>query len=268
MADALQGLRILVTGATGGVGEALAAELVGRGAQVLIHGRDHRSLAALGEHLRIPSERRFLADLSSLSRVSELARALTAAGPLDVLVNNAGVGFGRDRKQREVSAEGFELRFAVNFLAPFVLMELLAASGLPQRAVVNVASAGQAPLERNDLMSERNYDGVLAYRRSKLALIADTFERASRDTKRSYVALHPGTFLATKMVREAGVVPQGTAESGGHAVFSVIERALAGETGRYFDGDQVSEADASASRTELQAWLRQRALELSVPYRE
>jgi len=268
MADALQGLRILVTGATGGVGEALAEELVGRGAQVLIHGRDDGSLATLGERLRIPRERQFLADLSSLARVSQLARVVAAAGALDVLVNNAGVGFGRDRKQREVSAEGFELRFAVNFLAPFVLTELLVARGLPQRAVVNVASAGQAPLDRNDLMSERNYDGVLAYRRSKLALIADTFERASRDSARSYLALHPGTFLATKMVREAGIAPQGTAESGGRAVLSVIERALAGETGRYFDGEQVSEAEASASRPEQQAWLRQRALELSAPYRE
>jgi len=268
MADALRGLRILVTGATGGVGEALVTELVGRGAQVLIHGRDDKSLAVLGERLGIPHERRFLADLSSLSRVAQLARALAAAGSLDVLVNNAGVGFGRDRTHREVSAEGFELRFAVNFLAPFVLTELLAASGLPQRAVVNVASAGQAPLERDDLMSERNYDGVLAYRRSKLALIADTFERARRDTKRSYLALHPGTFLATKMVREAGIAPQGTAESGGHAVLSVIERALAGETGRYFDGERLGEADASASRPEQQAWLRHRALELSAPYRE
>lgn len=268
MADALRGLRILVSGATGGVGEALATRLVERGAQVLIHGRDPTSLGAVGEHLRIPRERQFLADLSSLVQVSQLARAVAAAGSLDVLVNNAGVGFGRDRRQREVSAEGFELRFAVNYLAPFVLTELLVARGLPQRAVVNVASAGQAPLDRDDLMSERNYDGVVAYRRSKLALIADTFERASRDTTRSYLALHPGTFLATKMVREAGIAPQGTAESGGRAVLSVIERALAGKTGRYFDGDQVAEADASASRPELQAWLRQRALELSVLYRE
>ena len=268
MADALSGLRILVSGATGGVGEALATELVDRGAQVLIHGRDDSSLAALREHLRIPRDRQFLADLSSLAQVSQLARAVAAAGSLDVLVNNAGVGFGRDRKQREVSAEGLELRFAVNFLAPFVLTESLVARGLPQLAVVNVASAGQAALDGDDLMSERNYDGVLAYRRSKLALIADTFERASRDRKRSYLALHPGTFLATKMVREAGIAPQGTAESGGRAVLSVIERALAGETGRYFDGNQVGEADPSASHPELQAWLRQRALELSAPYRE
>jgi NAD(P)-dependent dehydrogenase (short-subunit alcohol dehydrogenase family) len=79
-----------------------------------------------------------------------------------VLVNNAGVGLGRARKLRELSAEGFELRFAVNFLAPFVLTESLVARGSPPRAVVNVASAGQAPLDRGDLMSEHNYDRVLA----------------------------------------------------------------------------------------------------------
>jgi len=267
MTGTISGLRVLVTGATSGVGEALVAKLAERGAQVLIHGRDRARVAAVGEHSRIEEGRRFVADLSRLTEVWQLGRAASARGPLDVLVNNAGVGFGRDRKQRELSADGFELRFAVNFLAPFVLTESLLAFGAPRRAVVNVASAGQALPDHNDLMSERGYDGVLAYRRSKLALIADTFERASRDRLRSYVALHPGTFLATKMVLEAGIPAQGSAQSGADAVISVIERALGGETGIYFDTDRTSEPDAWASSQEQQTWLRERALELSAPYR-
>ncbi|HET7544111.1 MAG TPA: SDR family NAD(P)-dependent oxidoreductase [Polyangiaceae bacterium] len=267
MANGVRGLRILVTGATSGIGEALATKLAEREAEVLIHGRDAARVAAVAEQLRIGSERCFVADLSHLGQVSQLARTVATRGPLDVLVNDAGVGFGRERNKRELSAEGFELRFAVNFLAPFLLTEALLALGLPRRAVVNVASAGQAPLDRDDLQSERAYDGVLAYRRSKLALITDTFERAARDPTRSYLALHPGTFLATKMVREANIQPQGSAESGAHAVLAVIERALRGETGLYFDGDRPSEPDGSASSPEQQAWLRQRALELSAPYR-
>ncbi|MEP7048859.1 MAG: SDR family NAD(P)-dependent oxidoreductase [Pseudomonadota bacterium] len=267
MASTISGLRILVTGATSGVGEALVAKLAGRGAEVLVHGRDAARVAAVAQQSNIGEARRFVADLSRLAEAWQLGRALAASGPLDVLVNNAGVGFGRDRKQRELSADGFELRFAVNLLAPFVLTESLLAHGSPRRAVVNVASAGQARPDEHDLMSEHEYDGVLAYRRSKLALIADTFERAARDRSRSYLALHPGTFLATKMVREAGIAPQGSAESGAAAVLGVIERALGGETGLYFDTNRQSEPDAWASSGERQSWLRERALELSAPYR-
>jgi NAD(P)-dependent dehydrogenase (short-subunit alcohol dehydrogenase family) len=267
MPKAVRGLRILVTGATSGVGESLVAALAERGAKVLIHGRDPARVATVGERSGIGSERHFVADLAKLAEVSALADAIAESGPLDVLVNNAGVGFGRNRSQRELSADGLELRFAVNFLAPFLLTEALVGRGFPRRAVVNVASAGQAPLDGRDLQSEHHYDGVLAYRRSKLALISDTFERAARDPTRSYLALHPGTFLATKMVAEAGIQPQGSAESGALAVLAVIEHALAGESGLYFDGARRSEPDASASDPEQQAWLRAQALRLSAPYR-
>ncbi len=91
MANPIRGLRILVTGATSGVGQALVAELVERGAEVLIHGRDRARVAAVGEGLRIASERRFVADLSHLAQVVQLGSAASASGPLDVLVNNAGV---------------------------------------------------------------------------------------------------------------------------------------------------------------------------------
>ncbi len=263
----LEGARILVTGATSGVGEALAQRLADRGAEVLVHGRDKAKLDALVAQIRARAGRApqaFVADLALLSDVVRLAKSVANAGPLAVLVNNAGVGFGRDRQKREVSKDGHELRLAVNYLAPFVLTETLVAADLPQRAVVNVASAGQAPIDESDLQSERSYDGVLAYRRSKLALIADTFERARRDSKHAYVALHPGTFLATKMVIEAGIAPQGTAAEGADAVLSIIECALRGDTGKYFEHGQAAPADASASDQELQAWLRNQALALTM----
>jgi NAD(P)-dependent dehydrogenase (short-subunit alcohol dehydrogenase family) len=269
MSDGIRGLRILVTGATSGVGEALVQQLSGRGASVLVHGRDAERVREVTAGLLASggTAQAFVADLASLAEVRRLASDVHAAGRLDVLVNNAGVGFGRDSKQRELSADGIELRFAVNYLAPFSLTEELTARGLPLRAVVNVASAGQAPLDRNDLMSEARYDGVLAYRRSKLALIADTFQRAAADRTRAYLALHPGTFLATKMVREANITPQGSAESGASAVLALITRALAGESGKYFDRESPAAADPSASNPEVQAWLRAEALRLAATFR-
>ena len=255
----------MVTGATSGVGEALSRQLSQRGASVLVHGRDAARVREVTAGLLAAggNAQAFVADLGSLSQVRQLANSVNAAGQLDVLVNNAGVGFGRDPRQRETSADGFELRFAVNYLAPFLLTELLVARNAIARAVVNVASAGQAPLDRNDLMSASGYDGVLAYRRSKLALIMDTFQRAASDPARAYLALHPGTFLATKMVREANITPQGSAESGSDAVLGVIERALRGETGQYFDRGSLASADSSASQPEARAWLRAEALRLS-----
>jgi NAD(P)-dependent dehydrogenase (short-subunit alcohol dehydrogenase family) len=272
MADLVRGARILVTGATSGVGEALVHRLAQRGASVLVHGRDAARVRSVTDAARAElasggePPQAFVADLTALAQVVELARAVAQGGRLDVLINNAGVGFGKDRKQREQSADGFELRFAVNYLAPFLLTELLGEVGLPSRAVVNVASAGQAPLDHGDLMSERGYEGTLAYRRSKLALIADTFQRAARHPERAYVALHPGTFLATKMVLEAGITPQGSAESGAAAVLSVLERALGGETGRYFDCATPASADPSASDPQEQAFLRAESLELVAPF--
>ena len=268
MFDKISGLRILVTGATSGVGEILVAQLAKRGALVLVHGRDAARVNGIALELNAAGghTQAFVADLSSLSDVAKLAREVSDAGGLDVLVNNAGVGFGSDRKRREVSVDGFELRLAVNFLAPFLLTELLTARGLPARRVVNVASVGQAPLNREDLMSEQGYDGVLAYRRSKLALITDTFERAARDLTRAYLALHPGTFLATKMVREANITPQGSAESGALVVGHVIERALDGQSGLYFDLKSAAAPEPEASNPEAQAWLRREALRLTAGF--
>jgi len=271
MADSLRGKRILVTGATSGIGEALVRRLVAQGAEVLLHGRDAVRTRALNAELASGSEQAsvqaLVADLASLASVAQLAASVLANGGLDILVNNAGVGFGRDRKQREISADGLELRMAVNFLAPFLLTELLTSQQQPRLAVINVASAGQAPIDRADLMNARDYDGVLAYRRSKLALIADTFQRAASDPARRYLALHPGTFLATKMVLEAKISPQGSADSGADAVLHAIARAIAGDTGFYLDGKRRAAPDASASDPETQNWLRAEALRLTAPFR-
>jgi NAD(P)-dependent dehydrogenase (short-subunit alcohol dehydrogenase family) len=97
---------------------------------VAVHGRDaqkvERTVRALSElALSVQGERvrGFVADLASLEQTLALARQVEAEMPdLDVLVNNVGVGFGRDRKKRELSLDGHELRFAVNYLAPFALM--------------------------------------------------------------------------------------------------------------------------------------------------
>src|SRR5919199_752211 len=171
--------RILVTGATDGLGKRVASELARRGATVLLHGRNRERLQATFEQVRkeTGSERLsyYLADFSSLGEVRELAgRILSEEGRLDVLVNNAGI-IARECSESE---DGYELTFAVNHLSHFLLTSLLLpllCDSAPAR-IVNVASAGQSPMDFGDPMLERGYDAMKAYSQSKLAQIIFTFE--------------------------------------------------------------------------------------------
>ncbi|NUP31042.1 MAG: SDR family NAD(P)-dependent oxidoreductase [Streptomycetaceae bacterium] len=207
-----------------------------------------------------------LADLRAVDRLADDVAALTPR--LDVLVNNAGVGFGAPDAPREMSENGIELRFAVNYLAARLLarrlLPLLTASA-PAR-IVNVASAGQAPLDFADPTTERGYSGVLAYCRSKLAMVMDTFDLADELRHRGVTAnaLHPATFMATTMVHAAGTSPLNTVDTGGDAVLRLIDDpSLEGVTGRYFDVQDEARANDEAYDAEARAKLRAVADELT-----
>jgi NAD(P)-dependent dehydrogenase (short-subunit alcohol dehydrogenase family) len=253
---------ILITGTTSGLGQELAQALARQGASLLLHGRDadrgpglvRKIKEATGNH-RIQFYR---ADLSSLAEVGELARqVISDVARLDVLVNNAGVGFGQDASKRELSQNGYELRFAVNYLAPYLLTErllpLLKASS-PAR-IVNVASVGQAPLDFDNVMFTRGYSGVSAYRQSKLAMIAWTFDLAERlaGTGVTANALHPASLMPTKMVLEAGWQTMSSVEEGLKATLRlVVDPALENMTGEYFDGLSLAKAKAQAYDKQVQ----------------
>jgi NAD(P)-dependent dehydrogenase (short-subunit alcohol dehydrogenase family) len=249
MADAAPA--VLITGATSGLGRYLARELAGSGWQVLAHGRDPARVADLAAELG-GGARGYVADLASLGQVRELAAEVRAQVPrLDALVNNAGIGFGAPGQGRQVSADGYELRFAVNYLAPVLLtrrlVPLLTASA-PSR-VVNVGSLGQVPFDPADAGFEHGYSGVDAYRRSKLALAAFTFGLAG-ELKAAGVTvncLHPATFMDTAMVTQGGITPVSTVEQGGEATMRLItDPALDAVTGQFFDGLETSRARPEA----------------------
>jgi len=237
---------VLITGATSGLGRYLAGKLAGSGWQVLAHGRDPARVADLCTELG--GVRGYVADLASLGAVRDLAARVRAEVPrLAVLVNNAGVGFGAPGQGRQVSADGYELRFAVNYLAPVLLTRLLVpllAASAPSR-VVNVGSVGQVPFEPADAGFEHGYNGVDAYRRSKLALAAFTFTLAAElaAARVTVNCLHPATLMDTAMVRLGGITPVSTVEQGGQATLRLItDPALAGVTGQFFDGLRASRA--------------------------
>jgi NAD(P)-dependent dehydrogenase (short-subunit alcohol dehydrogenase family) len=201
---------IFLTGATDGLGRGLADRFARAGAQLILHGRDREKLDRTADEISaaygVDRPSTALADLADLGQVRNLAaevRRLTDR--LDVFVSNAGIGSGLpDKRTRQISHDGFELRFAVNYLAGFLLtlelLPLLKAAG-PAR-IVNVASLGQHPLDFDDLMIEHGYSGTRAYGQSKLAQIMSGFELAQRLPAEEVTvnSLHPSTYMPTKMV--------------------------------------------------------------------
>ncbi|MBR8638511.1 SDR family NAD(P)-dependent oxidoreductase [Streptomyces tuirus] len=250
---------LLVTGATSGLGRYVAFELVRSGHVVLVHGRDAGRTERLAEELRADGDAEaFVADLASLAEVRELAGHVADAHPeLDVLVNNAGVGFGEPGAGRELSVDGHELRLAVNYLAPVALTRALLPvlrANAPAR-IVNVGSAGQEPLDFADPEFTRGYSGVSAYCRSKFALAAHTFALAGEldGTGVSVNVLHPATYMDTAMVREADVTPWNTVADGATGVLALATRDMG--TGRFYDGTQPGHAHTAAYDPGVQARL-------------
>jgi NAD(P)-dependent dehydrogenase (short-subunit alcohol dehydrogenase family) len=256
---------VVVTGATGGLGRALVHRLAEHGAAVVAHGRSEERLASLADDVERATGRRIdtlSADLASLAEVDRLADTLLERyDALHVLVNNAGVGFGAQGAERETSADGIELRFAVNHLAAYHLARRLSPllrAGAPAR-IVQVASAGQLALDPEDPLTEASYDGVTAYRRSKLAQVMATYDLAGDlvGSDVTVTALHPATFMDTTMVRESGQTPLSTVAEGLDATWRLVADAtLDGVSGIYFDGQREGRTDPQADDPAARAWVR------------
>jgi NAD(P)-dependent dehydrogenase (short-subunit alcohol dehydrogenase family) len=237
---------ILITGATSGHGRYLAQQLSLKH-RILLHGRDrHRTESLAAELGALP----YVADLSDLAQVRQLAAEITASHPkIDVLINNAGIGYGT---KRELSVDGHELRFAVNYLAPVLLARLL----LPciSSQILNVASLGQESINFDDLAMQQDYSGMIAYRRAKLALVMATFELAAERPDLRINVVHPATYMDTNMVRRGGGVPLNTVEHGGDATLRALDSQL---TGAFFNESEPARAHDDAYRSELRLRLRE-----------
>jgi NAD(P)-dependent dehydrogenase (short-subunit alcohol dehydrogenase family) len=262
---------ILVTGSTDGVGRRVADRLAVSGAIVLVHGRDKARAESLLSSIHGAGGKAtfYPADLSSLDEVRGLADAIKGDHDhLDILINNAGIGTSGHDANRQVSRDGHELRFAVNYLAGFLLthrlLPLLKASS-PAR-IVNVSSVGQQPIDFSDVMLTRGYSGVRAYCQSKLAQIMFTFDLAEElaDTGVTVNCLHPATYMNTTMVRQAGVAPMSTVDQGADAILNLAVGAnLEGHTGLYYDGQRPSRANAQAYDAAARKQLRILSRELT-----
>jgi NAD(P)-dependent dehydrogenase (short-subunit alcohol dehydrogenase family) len=268
----MNGKTVLVTGSTDGVGRYVAAKLAAAGAKVLIHGRDRDRAKTLAEEIRRAGYGEavfYQADLSSLAGARQLAAAVLADHKrLDVFISNAGIGSRTQGAERRESADGYELRFAANYLSGFLLARLLLAllkASAPSR-IVNVASLGQHPIDFDDVMITKGYSGGRAYAQSKLAQIMFTIDLA-RELEGSGVtvnALHPATYMNTTMMREGGISPISTVEQGGEAILHLAAGDdLAGKSGLFFNGMREAQANAQAYDDAARRRLRDLSLELT-----
>ena len=259
---------VVITGATDGLGKGLATELAPSGGRLILHGRNEQKGQALIEELRPRSAGELewrRADFGSLDQVRELADSLSGEDRIDVLVNNAGIGSARPREESE---DGYELTFQVDYLAHFLLTRRLLPlieRSAPAR-IVNVSSAGQAPIDFDDVMLERSYSGVQAYSQSKLALVMFTFDLAEEleGTGATANCLHPATYMPTQLVLRAGIDPVTPLEDGIAATMRLITSAeLDGVNGHYFDGTSESAPHPQAEDPDARRHLRELSEELT-----
>jgi len=232
---------ILITGATDGIGFYTAKALVAAGHNVLVHGRNAVTLAKTANQLSASANdakvQTLLADLSSIKQVQSLADEITTTvTSLDVLINNAGVF----KATETVTADGLDIRFAVNTIAPYLLTKkLLPLLGAGSR-VVNVSSAAQAPVNMAALEGTVKLDDMSAYSQSKLAITTWTRSMALSHERSGplFVSVNPGSLLASKMVKE-GFNTEGRDIGIGADILTraATSNEFDNANGNYFDND-------------------------------
>lgn len=233
---------ILITGSTDGIGKLAAIKLAKDGHQVVVHGRNVQKLKALVEEIKNSTQNEnitgFVADFSDLSQVKQMAQqVLGQFQQLDVLINNAGV-FKSNQSRTQA---GFDIRFAVNYFAPYVLTSALLPILEKSEAarIINLSSAAQAPVNLQALKGAQQLDTQSAYAQSKLALTMWSFDLATQLKNTAVIAVNPGSLLNTNMVKEAYGRHWSSADKGGNILYELaIADEYVGVTGKYFDNDK------------------------------
>ena len=236
---------IFITGATDGIGKLTATHLAQQGFSVYLHGRNEVKITQTVEDIKSSTKNTNVygcqADLSSFAEIHKMVEGLGEV-PIDVLINNAGMAGG---EKRRVSRDGLELCFQVNYLSTFLLTHLL----LPkikesQGRIVNVSSLGQYHIDFNNLMLEKEYDGIRAYRQSKIAMIMFTFDLAEKlkNTNVIVTCLHPGSMLNTKIAQEMFGKSRGSVNEGVEPIVRLVTTDDRSVHGKFFNGLQECEA--------------------------
>ncbi|OEJ99908.1 SDR family NAD(P)-dependent oxidoreductase [Roseivirga misakiensis] len=233
---------ILITGSTDGIGKLVAIQLAKEGHAVFLHGRNPEKLNAVINEVKQASSNKkvegFVADFSDLSAISAMGQDVNEKlSNLDVLINNAGVF----KLQSEKTVNGLDIRFVVNYLAPYALtnslLPLFKKSNTPR--IINLSSAAQAPVSLEALAGRENIGMQAAYAQSKLALTMWSFELAKNWPFATVIAVNPGSLLNTKMANEVYGQHWSPATKGSDILYDLaVSEEYKNSTGKYFDNDK------------------------------
>ncbi len=233
---------ILITGSTDGIGKLAAIKLAKEGHVVYLHGRNGDKLSRVIEEIKVESGNEkidgFIADFSNLDEVQKMAdRINDSLSKIDVLINNAGVF----KSSNSPTKDGLDIRFVVNYLAPYLLTKKL----LPllknsnEARVINLSSAAQSSVSLDALTGKTTVSTQEAYAQSKLALTIWSFDLAQKEPSISVIALNPGSLLNTNMVKEAFGRFWSSADKGADIIFELATSNQYDKlTGKYFDNDR------------------------------
>jgi NAD(P)-dependent dehydrogenase (short-subunit alcohol dehydrogenase family) len=233
---------ILITGSTDGIGKLAAIKLAKDGHQIFVHGRNSEKLRKTVSEIKELSHNEniegFVSDLSDFSSIQKMIAELTGAhSKIDVLINNAGVF----KSAKEITKDGLDIRFAVNYLAPMLLTEnlkpLLQKSDSPR--IINLSSAAQSPVSIPALLGKEKPGAQAAYAQSKLALTMWSFQLAKNWDFATVIAVNPGSLLNTRMVKEAFGHHWSPATKGSDILYDLaLSKKYVKSSGSYFDNDQ------------------------------
>ena len=234
---------ILITGSTDGIGLEAAKVLYSQGHHVLLHGRNPTKLEAAEKTLSELSGNggveSYLADLSRMADVEALGQAISdSQSQLDVVINNAGIL----RTTDTFTNDGFDIRFAVNTFAPCLLTHRLLPLLGPTARVINLSSAAQSPVNLEALAGRTKIsDQLNAYAQSKLALTmwSRSMAHSHEENGPVFIAVNPGSLLATKMVKEGfGMAGNDIRIGADILIRAALSDEFAEASGLYFDNDK------------------------------
>lgn len=232
---------ILITGSTDGIGKLAAIKLAKAGHTIYVHGRKVEKLNKVIAEIKEVSGNEnisgFVADFSDLKAVKNMSTQVNQElTKLDVLINNAGVY----KSPTPRNEDNQDMRFAVNYFAPYLLTKELTAllkRGDDSR-VINLSSAAQAPVSIDALIGNLQLSTQEAYAQSKLALTMWSAYLAETQTDLTVIAVNPGSLLNTNMVKEGFGFHRSSADKGGDILSDLaVSEKYQNASGKYFDND-------------------------------
>jgi len=232
---------ILITGSTDGIGKLVAIKLAKDGHHICLHGRNESKLQdvikEVKESTSNDSIESFVADFSDMSAVKSMAKDVKdRLSNIDVLINNAGIF----KSANPLTSDGYDIRFAVNYFAPYLLTNLLLPSLKNSEAprIINLSSAAQSPVNLHALQGGALPDQV-AYAQSKLALTMWSMHLAKEAKDITTISVNPGSLLNTKMVKEAYGKHWSSADKGRDILYDLsTSDEYQDDSGKYFDNDK------------------------------